>query len=494
MGISTTRIPVFSLTGKSATRSTPTFASVLPGAISTNLETRANTPKLSRLKASIIAAWKAKIDKDGPPSVDDHEKVSDAGLTKTLWDIGHVARVILDLDWLKDSLDLEAAIENDNSPPPARLRAIITELCGFLDALVTEETGEIVAAEEDSASLAPQFPEMLAMAAGTAGIARPAALLEKGKPNMRNFGASLLAKAKHSQSDQALVDLAHLACDKCLKIGGLSVDEKEHMDKACEHLCRAGAVPIEDPQLDTMDENRGSESPRMPASQLRPADASRVDTAKVLGVVAAGLSKRGRAHQPLMDVAHECVSELTDGMTCGEAAKIEARHSGDTVEHLEAAHRHLVAAGAKCETAGIAGPSELTDEEQLDADFEPGKGARVRDFAKALAGERAEKAALVKVLDQIVPMLERLTKRVDDIARTPLPPLTIAKGTMSVSKQQDGGGASGSEADPSSEAITAALAKMSKEEQTLMLIKASYANPIRVLGSAGGEAYHATNS
>jgi hypothetical protein len=96
-----------------------------------------------------------------------------------------------------------------------------------------------------------------------------------------------------------------------------------------------------------------------------------------------------------------------------------------------------------------------------------------------------EKAALAKVLREVVPMIERLTKRVDEIARTPLPPLTMAKGTVSISKQQDREGTFGS-GDPelSPETIAAALAKMSKEEQTLTLIKASYATPIRIAGSA----------
>ncbi|MGA7866848.1 MAG: hypothetical protein WCA23_23140, partial [Stellaceae bacterium] len=97
-------------------------------------------------------------------------------------------------------------------------------------------------------------------------------------------------------------------------------------------------------------------------------------------------------------------------------------------------------------------------------------------------------AALAKVLGEVVPMIERLTKRVDEIARTPLPPLTLAKGTVSVSKEQDRGSKSGS-GDPelSPEAIAAALAKMSKEEQTLTLIKASYATPIRIAGSAADQ-------
>jgi len=104
-----------------------------------------------------------------------------------------------------------------------------------------------------------------------------------------------------------------------------------------------------------------------------------------------------------------------------------------------------------------------------------------------LADERSEKAALVKALGEMVPILDRLSKRVEDIARTPLPPLTIAKGTVSVSKQQDGGNCTAGDTALSPQAVAAALARMSNEEQTLTLIKASYANPIQVLGLARGE-------
>jgi hypothetical protein len=162
--------------------------------------------------------------------------------------------------------------------------------------------------------------------------------------------------------------------------------------------------------------------------------------------------------------------------------KIGARHSAEMMGHLRAAHDHLVAAGAECDAADIG------EEELEGTEFESVKALRTRDLAKVLAGERAEKTALVKALSDMVPLLDRLSRRVDDIARTPLPPLTIARGSVSVSKQQDGG-STGSPGDSplSAEAIASALAKMSKEEQTLTLIKASYANPIPVHGAATGE-------
>jgi enoyl-CoA hydratase/carnithine racemase len=91
--------------------------------------------------------------------------------------------------------------------------------------------------------------------------------------------------------------------------------------------------------------------------------------------------------------------------------------------------------------------------------------------------ERAEKATLVATLADIVPRLDQLTKRVEDIARTPLPPVTIAKTVAAIAKRQDTGGTAFS-----TDELAAAFSQMSKEEQTLTLIKASYARPIQPPG------------
>jgi hypothetical protein len=145
------------------------------------------------------------------------------------------------------------------------------------------------------------------------------------------------------------------------------------------------------------------------------------------------------------------------------------------MDHLEAAHRQLVAAGARCDSAKSSNIGLVS-----------GRRAGASDLPQELGSAPAAKAELGELLAEIVPALELLTKRVDDIARTPLPPLTMAKGTLAISKQQDRGNvASGPELSP--EAIAAAFARMSKEEQTLTLIKASYANPIRLTRPAPSE-------
>jgi hypothetical protein len=92
--------------------------------------------------------------------------------------------------------------------------------------------------------------------------------------------------------------------------------------------------------------------------------------------------------------------------------------------------------------------------------------ARQRDFAPLASG-------LAKLAGEIVPRLDAMQKRIEEIAQTPLPAQTIARGFAGISKREDGGGAI-----PPAEDIVAVLARMSDEERTLTLIKAAHANPI----------------
>jgi hypothetical protein len=405
------------------------------------------------------------------------DKTSRASLTKAPRDVGQIARLIAELDWLRGALELETSVENDQSPQPTQLQAIITELCDFLSHLANEDIGETDRdAESNGSSLGSAMPELLGMAAAS-DVERVDALRPKDRPNMPQVAGGALAKSRHSRGDQVLLDTALFACDQCLTFGGLSVTEQANMELARDYLHKAGAVTA---PLWTAgkieDDNRSPAWPECPVN-----DSPEVNTMKVLGVITKVLCKRERAHQSLMDLAHGCLSALTDGRVCEEAAKRAARHSKETMDLFKASHRHLIAAGARCDAAGVehpCPPAQIASETDT----------RSADLANALPDELAGKAALAKVLREVVPMMERLTKRVDEIARTPLPPLTMAKGTVSISKQQDRG-RNDDNGGPvlSPEAIAAALAKMSKEEQTLTLIKASYATPIRIAGSAADQ-------
>src|SRR5260370_17278122 len=99
-----------------------------------------------------VAARQEKIGTEGPPLADDLDPASRASMTKALSDVGQIARVIAELDWLREALELGAAIENDQSLQPARLQAIISELCDFLSRLPTQELDEVPADPELNAS------------------------------------------------------------------------------------------------------------------------------------------------------------------------------------------------------------------------------------------------------------------------------------------------------------------------------------------------------
>src|SRR5260370_42567220 len=86
-----------------------------------------------------VAARQEKIGTEGPPLADDLDPASRASMTKALSDVGQIARVIAELDWLREALELGAAIENDQSLQPARLHAIICELWVFLNPLTTPD-------------------------------------------------------------------------------------------------------------------------------------------------------------------------------------------------------------------------------------------------------------------------------------------------------------------------------------------------------------------
>ena len=434
--------------------------------------------ELTQIKARIVAAWKAKIDNDGPPSAEDRKEIGRSAacvaLTKALWDVGHVARIILDLDWLKESLAIEAAMEGDGSPQPSRLQSIIAELCAFLNALVAEETAEILHDTEIAGHLSePMAADIMAMAAGTRGAALVADLCRGSGSRMRKLAVAILAKAKHGIADQTLLDLAYHAVDKCLGMDGLLSAERSHLGHARDALKAAGATGEDGTVEATGGDEVEPPRRRPPEPAIRDSAVSGPLSAGgpgVLEMIASALGKRGRGHQALMDVAHDCIGRLTDNGCC-TAAKAGARHSKETMGYLAAAHDHLVAAGAKCEARGA---DARTDREDSAAEE---RKAATTDLANMLAGERAEKSALVATLSEILPRLDRLTKRVEDIATTPLPPLAFAKSAAAVSKQQDAGAGGLSPDD-----LAAAFSRMSQEEQTLTLIKASYSRPIRPPG------------
>ena len=83
-------------------------------------------------------------DNDGPAARASKQGGAAGMARKSLAEIGHLAQIIIDLDWLSDRIAIEAAMEADESLLETRLPGIVAELCDFLRSLVAEESAELV--------------------------------------------------------------------------------------------------------------------------------------------------------------------------------------------------------------------------------------------------------------------------------------------------------------------------------------------------------------
>jgi len=138
---------------------------------------------LKTIKDKIIAAWKEKIDQDGPPSA---EKVADRrdalrfpALHKGLYQVSWFAQLLESLTDLASGLDWEAAAEMDDSMLPGQFKEWLSQGCEILKALASEELDELLSD--------------LSKAAEGAHMGAP---LQK-------------AGARHSKEDQELVQQIH---------------------------------------------------------------------------------------------------------------------------------------------------------------------------------------------------------------------------------------------------------------------------------------------
>ena len=101
--------------------------------------------QLAQIKARIIAAWKREIDPEGPPAA---AAADGAGakaaraerLRKGLAEIGRLAQLIDELDWLGRRITREG----DPSPDSSQIDEIVGQLRDFLDVLIAEEIANLV--------------------------------------------------------------------------------------------------------------------------------------------------------------------------------------------------------------------------------------------------------------------------------------------------------------------------------------------------------------
>ena len=118
---------------------------------------------LKSIKSKIIAAWKDKIDKEGPPSAEKalrpenvvtesvgresvgRESEAHPAMQKGLYTVSWFAQMIESLTNVANSIDWEAAQEMDDSPLPGQFKEWLASGCEILKAMAAEEVDELLA-------------------------------------------------------------------------------------------------------------------------------------------------------------------------------------------------------------------------------------------------------------------------------------------------------------------------------------------------------------
>ena len=159
---------------------------------------------LAKIKAKIMAAWKEKIDPEGPPSAAQK-------LQKAMWHIGSYAETLQNLKWLLDDLDWEAVREMDDSPVPERFRAWLEQGVEILGVLAAEVIGELLA-----------------------DLQSPAPLMRAEQPGLHKAGA------RHTAAEMEMIQQIH---DHAQSLGAACGEKKVEKNMKPEELQKLqGAV------------------------------------------------------------------------------------------------------------------------------------------------------------------------------------------------------------------------------------------------------------
>ncbi len=93
------------------------------------------------IKAKIVAAWKKKIDKEGPPSA---QKAFVANAAKGLWTVQSLGGILQTLAYMVEEVTFEREREGDDSDIPERLAKAVGELSDIFLEMAEEETQELI--------------------------------------------------------------------------------------------------------------------------------------------------------------------------------------------------------------------------------------------------------------------------------------------------------------------------------------------------------------
>jgi hypothetical protein len=445
-------------------------------------------------------------------------------MAKGLANIGRIANLIIELDWVCDGMELESAMEGDNSPQPARLMAIIGELCTFLNAYVAEETAEFISEEEYGGGEDDEYVDLdggltpLTMSSIISSLRKTISDPDKLEALVNGVitkGALLEA------ADQIHLDYAVHYALEAMEMDGVTKSEMMAFADVYKVLIDTGATSVAAPPASSPPRNATQDTGRnaqvaplqppdgaVPASPMpKASDTTRLHNAIAKaselpedGAVQANADlamKAGRKPQHIMaGMIHDCLKALSSGTTCDDETEASAptkKVSGRTMAAIHKAHEHIgKVPGGECPGGE---PTPAGEEERQGASSSAGKAVETDDLAKAqterdeartqLVKSEAENTAMAKALTAMTTTFDRMAKQIDDMYHQPVAPIGIVRTGTPTTKAAD----NVTPDDPTQitdAQLVAALAKKSPEQQTLAMIKASYASPMPLPASVVG--------
>lgn len=137
-------------------------------------------------------------------------------LKKGLCEVARVAHLLAELNWVQQSIEIETALEEDESPNAAHLHEIMKEIGEFLCNLCDEETRELAEGENEDVMM----PMAMSIRADHADA------LAKGlNPNVKSLDALRAALTKAGRR-HSMADAGHLA------------EMKDHVEDMGDHMTK----------------------------------------------------------------------------------------------------------------------------------------------------------------------------------------------------------------------------------------------------------------
>lgn len=235
-----------------------------------------NADDVKAIKAKIAAAWKDKIDKDGPPEAEkmhaamaDRLAKNDAAvpyakaiaalvdyqpeLEKGLWTVSNFACLLEQLACMADGVDWEAEYEGDGSDLPMKMRAALKPLALAFLAMAEEEANEALHGQltDEAMELAAKGELVKAMGFDDATVAltkwrEASQQLENVQGDLTKAQADLAAATAERDTAQASLTKVTAERDETItKLTKLSEQHAELLKRAEPPKGAQRVVPVE---------------------------------------------------------------------------------------------------------------------------------------------------------------------------------------------------------------------------------------------------------